>query len=133
MRNRTLEKQHFELLGQIQEAYQAYNQHQGSLHSVTALCQKQIKIAPQVVASLKANLTDLNQNAVEHGLSPVPQSVIAFPGHEGFLRLYEIRKEQRRFAEALVLAKQAKAQGWAGDWDKAIAESENKLRQQMHW
>lgn len=125
MRNRSVEKQHFDLEGQIQEAHQAYNQHKGSLQSITKLCQRQIKIAPQVVDSLKSNLTDLNQNAVKQGLIPIPQSIVAFPSHEGFLRLYEIRKEQNRFAEALALAKQAKAQGWAGDWDKAIAESES--------
>jgi len=43
------------------------------------------------------------------------------PRHAGFEQLTAIRERQGRYEEAVRLAEEAKAQGWAGDWDKRIA------------
>lgn len=130
MRDRNIEEQHFELLTQIQEAYQAYKHNQGSLRSVVTLCQKQIEIAPQMALVIRADFKEMQEYVNRYGIAPIPDSAFAMPNHEGFNRLYEIRRGQRRLAEALELARQAQEQGWAGDWNEAIAECEAQLKQQ---
>ena len=49
------------------------------------------------------------------------------PEHVGFKQLSIILENRKSFKEAISLAQQAKASGWAGDWDKRIEKYTNKL------
>lgn len=48
------------------------------------------------------------------------------PGHPGYQRLAINYEREQRFDEALVACRNAKDQGWFGDWDKRIARIEAK-------
>jgi hypothetical protein len=47
--------------------------------------------------------------------------------HAGYNQLSIIREKQGNWLEVIKLAKQAKAEGWAGDWDKRIEKAKKKL------
>jgi DNA invertase Pin-like site-specific DNA recombinase len=49
------------------------------------------------------------------------------PSHVGYKQLAIILEKRGQFDEAIKVAKQAKSQGWNGDWDKRIARCESKL------
>jgi hypothetical protein len=74
-----------------------------------AACEKQIAIAPQVIASWYERRQHL-------------------PTHCGFEQLAIIREKEGNFAEAIRLSQTAKMQGWKGsDWDGRIARCERRL------
>lgn len=52
----------------------------------------------------------------------------ALPAHAGYRQLRIILEKQNKFDEAIELCEQAKAQGWADDWNKMI-ETLNKKKQ----
>jgi len=47
--------------------------------------------------------------------------------HTGYKQLCIIREKQGNWQEVIRLAKQAKSEGWAGDWDKRIDRAKKKL------
>lgn len=51
----------------------------------------------------------------------------ALPAHAGYRQLRIILEKQGKFDEAIQLCEQAKAQGWADDWNKQI-ETLNKKK-----
>lgn len=69
---------------------------------------EQIKLAP-----------DATQAFIKDGL---PQ----LPAHAGYKQLAIILDKQGKYEEAIDLVKQAKSQGWNGDWDKRIERLEVK-------
>lgn len=42
------------------------------------------------------------------------------PAHLGYKQLCIILEKEKRFADAILLAEKAKAEGWNGDWEKRI-------------
>ena len=48
------------------------------------------------------------------------------PSHVGFKQLAIINEKDGHYDEAIQLCRQAKRDGWAGDWDKRIARLEGK-------
>ena len=77
--------------------------------SAIAACERQIALAP----SAAARLHEVNPGA------PLPE-------HLGFKQLAIIREKQGRFADAIALAQQAEAGGWAGDWAGRVARIERR-------
>ncbi len=75
-----------------------------------AYCRAQIKI--QAVAA-KAFLK-------EYPKQPMPS-------HVGYEQLAIVLEKEKRYQEAIDLAKEAKQNGWAGDWDKRIERCQKKL------
>jgi hypothetical protein len=102
----TLIKKHWELADTIQALYPLRHQvrHQGSgaMANLIAACNQQIAIAPEVAQHLRLETS-----------RPLPP-------HPGYTLLATLREQQGRFTEAICLCGEAKAQGWAGDWDEQI-------------
>ncbi len=71
---------------------------------------KQIEIAEKAAAEFKKEYPD----------SPLP-------AHEGYSQFCIILEKQGKFDEAVKYAKQAKDQGWNGDWDNRIAKCQKKI------
>jgi len=75
-------------------------------------CKEQIAMAP---ASAKAFLVEYYYDSF-------------LPGHKGYQQLAIILEKAARFQEAIALSRQAKSQGWAGDWDRRVERCEKKLK-----
>lgn len=74
-------------------------------------CKQQIVLAPQAARSF----------LVEYPKQPLPS-------HRGYEQLVIIFNKQDDLVEAIQLCEQAKAEGWAGDWDNRIARYKKKLK-----
>lgn len=101
---------HFVYQTMIQSAYRARDVEPGAIEEAITACEKQIALAPKAARAFKK----------EFPSSPLP-------AHVGYTQLAIIRENQKNYAEAIRLAKQADRQGWNGDWDKRIARCERKL------
>jgi len=100
---------HFTYQGMIQLYYRMRDADPMALDWAIDACGKQIRISFQVAERMKS----------EYAGQPLPH-------HVGYTQLAVIREKQKNYAEAVRLAKQAKEQGWAGDWDKRIARCEKR-------
>lgn len=49
------------------------------------------------------------------------------PSHQGYEQLAIVAEKQKRHAEAISIARRAKHEGWAGDWDKRIERCRKRL------
>ncbi|OLP19600.1 hypothetical protein BST81_04900 [Leptolyngbya sp. 'hensonii'] len=76
-----------------------------ALETAIQACTQQIAIAPQVAEAMHHNY-----------------SHSAFPKHGGYQLLTKIYQDRGQYDEAINLAKEAKEQGWAGDWDQLISQ-----------
>jgi len=52
------------------------------------------------------------------------------PSHRGFKQLAIINHKQEKYKGVIKLCKQAKEQGWRGDWDKRIQRAKKKINNQ---
>jgi hypothetical protein len=84
-----------------------------ALHWAIRYCERQIEYAP--VARKAYQMDPYYFKLPEH------------PGYNGLIALYA---EVEEWENALKLCKQAKEQGWAGDWDTKILELEARIRHQ---
>lgn len=85
------------------------------LAMAVAACERQILLAPKFAPAWRK----------ENGLGT--DDVSNLPSHKGYEQLAIIREKDKDFAGAIALAEEAKAMGWAGDWDKRIARCRAKL------
>lgn len=102
---------HFVLSEMITIYYRERNDNSASLERSIEACEEQIEIAPDAAKAYMYEYQD------EFGL----------PAHNGFKQLSIIYKKQGDFEKVVSLAKNAKEQGWAGDWDKRIAFAMKKI------
>ncbi len=86
---------------------------------------KQIALSKAAAAEWKRGDRDLVRMARKYGTSP-PKFDGRMPSHTGFKQLAIIYEKDGHFAEAIQLCKQAKKDGWTGDWDKRLARIEGK-------
>lgn len=116
----------------IEIAYHERDKLPGALDTAIRFCERQIAIAPAVMAAMKHRHEETEQRSRERhrvmGMlekwKPCP-----FPAtsHRGFEQLCIIREKQKDYVEAIRLAQTAKEQGWNGTWDKRIAKCQKKL------
>jgi hypothetical protein len=108
---------HLELSWKIESTYKKRDIDPNALKTTIDYCWKQILIADE---AKKAWLKECD----EIGFS----SNHTLPTHKGYSQLCIIFERQKKFDEVIKLAKQAKEQGWNGDWDKRIERCEKKLQ-----
>lgn len=104
---------HFLYQAMIEIYYRARDVDPAALSRAIDACQKQINIAPQAAKAFKKEY-----------------SGTTLPSHVGYTQLAIIREKQKEYSEAISICKQAKKQGWNGDWDQRIARYEKKLYKQ---
>lgn len=113
---------HFLYQQMIETYYRARDTSPDALDNAIAACQKQIDIAPSAAKAFKK----------EYSAQEAERTFGArLPAHVGYTQLAIIRDKQKKYEEALHMCRQAKQQGWNGDWDKRIARYEERLRKQQ--
>lgn len=105
---RDIEALHFTLERMIEQYRDMQHTDPWAFSAAVQACHHQISIAPFVR---------------KHFESTYPKR--ALPRHLGFETLSRILEEQRLFDKAAKLCKNARNQGWAGDWDGHIRRCEN--------
>ena len=100
---------HFAYQSMIQTHYRNRDNDPEALDLATRACENQIAMAPLAAKQFKK----------EYREDPLP-------AHVGYTQLTIIRDKQRNMSEAIRLAKQAKKQGWDGDWEQRIARYQAK-------
>jgi hypothetical protein len=100
--------------------------------SSEAAVEKGIRICREMIAiSYRAATAWLKQErnretALEMlGHEPSPSS--GLPSHLGYRQLAIILEKRGEFEEATAVVRQARAQGWSGDWEKRIARCEARI------
>jgi hypothetical protein len=107
--NKNILDLHFAILERIKDLYS--KRHIGdNYHKAIVCCKAQIKI---------------QEGAAKEWLSEFPDDTL--PMHTGYSQLAVILEKEKRFGEAIDLSKEAKANGWNGDWDKRIERLKAKL------
>lgn len=101
---------HFSLQQRMEIYYRERETDPNALEEAIKACEDQIKIAPQ---------------AAKQFLKEYPGQPL--PGHAGYTQLVIILKKQDKYQDLIELCQKAKEQGWAGDWDKRIADAQKKL------
>lgn len=107
---------HLTLSSKIEETYKNRNSDSKALQKTIDYCLVQIAISEDAKKSWIDECIELGS---------VPQ----LPVHRGYEKLCIIFEKQEQFEKAIELAKQAKKQGWNGDWDKRIERCEAKIKE----
>mgnify|MGYP001059988605 CR=1 FL=1 len=104
---------HFLYLAEIRIFYRQRNNDPDALREAIEACKKQIQIAPQAAMAFEKT-----------------EYIDRIPAHTGYKQLAIIYDKQGRYEEAVELSRQAKTQGWDGDWDRRIERLHKKLKRQ---
>lgn len=99
---------HFAILERITDYYRQ-RQVDDNYHKAIVSCRAQIKI---------------QGDAAKQFIKEYPNQ--ALPFHTGYNQLVIILEKENKIKEALDLAKEAKSNGWNGDWDKRIKKLQGK-------
>jgi hypothetical protein len=114
---------HFVYSQLIDVTYPEREREPGALDEAIRACEAQIALGSAVMAGMRAEQADrerfLADRDGETGRAHESRAFQA-PGHRGFTQLAIIREKEGNLEAAIALAKQAKAQGWTGDWDNRI-------------
>lgn len=102
--------EHF-VLSEMIPMYYRDREKDGMLDKAIDACKKQISLAPQSKLAF---------------LKEYPNQ--ALPGHRGYEQLVIILDKQEKIEEAIALCKQAKEEGWSGDWNSRTERYSNKLK-----
>jgi hypothetical protein len=105
----------------IDSYYRSREDDPKALEGAVRACERQIALAPGAARALKKESTEKERQRKYRA---------SLPYHEGFLILAIIREKQKDYAEAIRLSEQAKAQGWAGDWEERIVRCQKRLQKQ---
>lgn len=99
---------HFAIMASVTEHY-CKRQLGDNYHKAIVSCMAQIKI---------------QSDAAKQFIIEYPEQ--SLPVHTGYNQLVIILEKEKKYKEALGLAKEAKANGWNGDWDKRIEKLQGK-------
>ena len=124
---------HYELNEKIKSYYKKRNKETEYLKKAISACKKQIDIAEEVIKLMKKQHFLKGQYNFDYmdGKKTLKETNKDRPyrpvSHKGYKQLAIIRYKQGEFEEVIKLCKQAKKQGWKGDWDKRIERAKNQL------
>ena len=107
-----MQRKHFALVDEIDYLYGQRDVLPDALDKCVAACERLIAFAPEVATSMRAH------------------SPRALPRHSGYDHLAIICEERNEFEAALRLSRQARGQGWSGDWDERIARLKTEIDRQ---
>jgi len=105
-----------------------------ALPTVIRACEQQIALAPEVIRAFRLDYERTNKRLTDFarraGRKPDPPPPFQLPSHRGYKQLCIIREKEGNVEEAIRLARQALAQGWAGDWEQRLARYQRKIAKQ---
>ena len=102
---------HFAYQQMIEICYNSRGNEASAMDLAIQTCELQIALAPQAAEAFRKKYIG----------QPLPRPV-------GYEQLAIIREKEKNYFEAIILSKQAKEQGWTGEWDKRIERCEKKFR-----
>jgi hypothetical protein len=102
---------HFFLSTKIQTLYRNRNSDDSALPNAIEACKEQISISGMAKRSFLR----------EYPGSPLPS-------HVGYNQLCIILEKQKNYEDTIRIARKAKEQGWAGEWDKRIERCMKKKK-----
>lgn len=102
---------HFFYMNMI-KFYYKNRENEDNLQKAISYCEKQISISKQAAKDFKKDSL---------------MESFCLPFHTGFEQLAIIEKKNKNWNRVIELSEEAKAEGWAGDWDKRVAEANSKL------
>jgi tetratricopeptide (TPR) repeat protein len=114
---------HFELTEKLRNTYTPSNER--AVEKGIAICREMIKISKDVGEAWKQQNSDRARASKLNGdkdFRPWP-----LPNHLGFKQLAIILEKRGEYEEAIEVVKQARSQGWNGDWEKRIARCQSKI------
>jgi len=118
---------HFALTERLRKTYAA--RASVGIQPSIAICEEMIRMAPQADKALRVDHEYHNRAYDMHHPGEKSNRREFKPlVNLGYKQLVIICEKQGDYAEAIRLSRQAKKQGWAGDWDKRIARLEAKQR-----
>lgn len=106
---RSVSAKHFLLIQLIESVYRDRDRDPNALMRVIRLCEQDIAIADAFQKDCRRRW---------------PSD--ALPRHPGFEKLAIIREKQGELQAALKISRQARKQGWSGDWEKRITRLHQK-------
>ena len=106
---------HLDLTWKIEAAYKKRDSDPKAIEKTIELCKMQIALAPEAKIAWTKEDNSLG----------IQDSVL--PMHKGYEQLCVLYEKQSDFDSAIALAREAKQEGWAGEWDKRIERSQKKL------
>lgn len=122
----TLDK-HFAIGSKISQHYRRRNDNPHELELAIRACEDQIAMAATAAKAFIAEEKKFHRDARRFG-SDTKGLELNLPSHEGYRQLAIIREKRGQYSEAIELCEQAKAQGWAGDWDDRIKRNQKKAK-----
>jgi hypothetical protein len=117
---------HFALSEEIKSVYRQRNSDPRSPQLAINPCQQLIAFAPRPIAALHESHQVLGDYGRKTRIKALEREPFQLNRHFGFEQLAIIREKQGDFAETIRIAREAKANGWAGDCDARIAKCERK-------
>ena len=93
----------------IEVYYRERDSDPSALNAAIQACEQQIRLAPRAAQAFR---------------TAYPGQPL--PSHAGFTQLAIIREKQKNYPDAIRLARLAKEQDWAGDWEKRIVRCQRK-------
>jgi hypothetical protein len=122
---------HFVYSQLIDVAYPERETDPTALGEAIRACEAQIALSREVMAAMKAEHEERERMLQQHGReagSRFEPHEFRVPGHRGFTQLSIIREKSGDLSGAVMLAEQASADGWGGDWDKRLERLRKRLR-----
>ncbi|USE71512.1 hypothetical protein CTT31_20720 [Pseudoalteromonas maricaloris] len=116
---------HF-LYGRAVKFYYKHRKQGNNLQRAIFYCQKQIDNSAKAILSMQGEHKAMLKRLDEWGMPP-RETPFYIPSHVGYYQLAVIYKKQQEWQKVIELCQQADEQGWAGDWQKRIAEAKQKL------
>lgn len=116
---------HLEYIEPIQLWYKRRDADPNARQNAIDACERQIALSREAISAWH-EWGRLNDEILQYLGDRNPRKPWGIPSHTGFTQLAIIREKDGDYAEAIRLCKQAKSDGWAGDWDKRILRLEHK-------
>lgn len=114
---------HFELTEQLRNTYTPSSEK--AVEKGIKICREMISVSEQAKAAFEEQERNLKKAIAMRGDRPYKSR--GLPSHMGFRQLAIILEKRGEFEEAIQVSKQARTQGWNGDWEKRIARCESKI------
>jgi hypothetical protein len=114
---------HFELQEKLSNTYTPSSEK--AVEKGIQICREMIAISEQAKSAWIEQ--EENQAKARQLMGEKAGRKHPLPRHMGFQQLAIIMEKSGNFEEAIKISRQARAQGWNGDWDKRIARCEAKI------